>query len=101
MSWFGFGEVEEEDPNAKKLIVECQYIYFKHYSFILRTHRVITIFFVIVVYGGRDIIDAKANKKDETVLYDIFCTLTLGKQKYQTEIIKSSRNPTWDTTFEL
>ena len=23
MSWFGFGEVEEEDPNAKKLIVEC------------------------------------------------------------------------------
>jgi len=76
MSWFGFGEVEEEDPNAKKLIVE--------------------------LYGGREITDPKTrNRKEGPMFCDVFCTLTLGKIKYQTEIIKNSMNPIWQTSFEF
>jgi hypothetical protein len=32
---------------------------------------------------------------------DVFCTLRLGSQKYQTEIIKTSMNPIWQTSFEF
>lgn len=54
------------------------------------------------MYGGRDITDPKTrNRKEGPLFCDVFCTLTLGKQKYQTEIIKTSMNPVWQTAFEL
>merc|ERR1712137_157599 len=73
-SWFGIGEEEEEDPNAKKLIVE--------------------------LYGGREITDPKTRSRREGPMFcDVFCTLRLGSQKYQTEILKHSMNPIWQSRF--
>jgi len=74
MSWFGFGEEEEEDPNRKKLIVE--------------------------LYGGREITDPRTKSRAEGPLFpDVFCTLRLGNQKFQTEIIRHAMNPIWQNRF--
>mmetsp|Transcript_106500 Transcript_106500/g.159315 ORF Transcript_106500/g.159315 Transcript_106500/m.159315 type:complete len:393 (-) Transcript_106500:87-1265(-) len=77
MSWFGFAEEEaEEDPNQKRLVVE--------------------------LYGGREITDPKTRARKEGPQFcDVFCTLRLGNIKYQTEIIKTSMNPVWQTSFEF
>lgn len=76
MSWFGFAEEEEEDPNRKLLVVE--------------------------LYGGREITDPKTRNRAEGPAHlDVFCTLVLGEMKFQTEIIKSSMHPVWQTRFEF
>merc|ERR1712137_1492539 len=75
-SWFGIGEEEEEDPNAKKLIVE--------------------------LYGGREITDPKTRSRKEGPQFcDVFCILRLGNLKFHTEVIKTSMNPVWQTSFEF
>ena len=56
----------------------------------------------MAVYGGRDVTDPKTKSRKEGAQFcDVFCTIRLGKQKYQTEIIKHSQNPVWQTSFEL
>lgn len=76
MSWFGFAEEEEEDPNRKLLVLE--------------------------LYGGREITDPKTRHRAEGPAHlDVFCTLILGEMKFQTEIIKSSMHPVWQARFEI
>jgi len=52
--------------------------------------------------GGREITDPKTRARKEGPQFcDVFCTLRLGNIKYQTEIIKTSMNPVWQTSFEF
>jgi len=75
---FGFGAEKEEEVDPNKEI------------------------FVIELYGGREITDPKTkNSKDGPAFLDLYCTMKMGKQRYETPVIKHSMNPVWNLQYEF